>query len=456
MAGEEVDYSLRETRPSIGGDRVSGNENLASSFDLVEQMKFLFVRIVRARDLPLETPTGIMNPYVEIKIGNYRATTKYFEKKPDSEWKQVFAFTVDRLQGTTMEINVINEDMIGKCVIHLLDVDQRLLPLPAKSKWCNLEDVVFEDCVRKEEKFFSKLNMRVSLDGGYHVFDESIHFGSDYRPTVKVLWTTMIGVLELGIINATGLQPMKVRDGRETTDAYCVAKYGPKWEFLMSVTCMMAMWPEMEKIRPNGVKRTGEIQLAIRFTCTSYFNLFLVYTMNPMLPPMHHIYPLSIYQLDSLREQATRILCLSLSRTEPPLRSEVVEYMLDGDARKWFDEIRKWKNPTATVAVIAIYCIIALKPDLILPAVILCGIQAMILQWWKRLMHPTHIDAKQFVPATADEPDEEFDTFPSSRRPDVLWMRYDRLRSIAGRFVTVIGDIATLLERLPTKADFML
>ncbi|GMI80320.1 hypothetical protein HRI_001701300 [Hibiscus trionum] len=68
MAGEEVDYSLRETRPNIG--RVSGNESLTSSFDLVEQMEFLFVRIVRARDLPMETPNGTMNPYVVTRNKN--------------------------------------------------------------------------------------------------------------------------------------------------------------------------------------------------------------------------------------------------------------------------------------------------------------------------------------------------------------------------------------------------
>ncbi|KAE8711871.1 hypothetical protein F3Y22_tig00110270pilonHSYRG00001 [Hibiscus syriacus] len=138
---------------------------------------------------------------------------------------EVYAKSVvgeDRLENNTIR-------HLGKCIILLSDVDQRLLPLTADPKWYNLEGVVFEDGVRKEENFFSKLNMRVSLDGGYHVFDESVQFGSDYRPTAKALWTTMIEVLGLGIINATGLQPMKVREGRETTDAYCVAKYGPKW-----------------------------------------------------------------------------------------------------------------------------------------------------------------------------------------------------------------------------------
>ncbi|KAE8717845.1 AGAMOUS-like 26 isoform 1 [Hibiscus syriacus] len=462
-------------------------------------MKFLFVRIVRARDLPLETPTGIMNPYVEIKTGNYRATTKYFQKKPDSEWNQVFAFTVDRLQvpwphkkledingvnvrkGELMlaiwysiqadrvfseawhsdsaivsgksllstrskayllpklwylRVNVIqaqdlvpghkgrnpevyvksvgdvilrtrvspdknvnpkwNEDLVfvvsepfvdpliimvedrlenntirhlGTCVIHLSDVDQRLLPLLAKSKWYNLEDVVFED---GRLPAYSKIAVD-DYDRNFGVGDHECYWFASNE----------------GVFDDCHLHDGDVAgDGKD---------------------------PSIGK--PNGVKRAGEIQLAIRFTCTSYFNLFLVYTMNPLLPPMHHIYPFSLYQLNSLREQATQILCSSLSRTKPLLRSEVVEYMLDGgsttwslrkakanffrilatfkclsDARKWFDEICKWKNPTATVA------------------------------WWERPMHPTHIDAKQFVPATADELDEEFDTFPSSRRPDVLRM----------------------------------
>ncbi|RYQ95869.1 hypothetical protein Ahy_B08g091243 isoform C [Arachis hypogaea] len=39
---------------------------------------------------------------------------------------------------------------------------------------------------------------------------------------------------------------------------------------------------------------------------------------------------------------------------------------------------------------------------------------------WAEAVHP-------------DELDEEFDTFPTSRSHDVVRMRYDRLRSVAGR-----------------------
>ncbi|KAI8001885.1 FT-interacting protein 4 [Camellia lanceoleosa] len=49
--------------------------------------------------------------------------------------------------------------------------------------------------------------------------------------------------------------------------------------------------------------------------------------------------------------------------------------------------------------------------------------------------------------ATVDELDEEFDSFPSSRQVDVLKTRYDRLRCIASRMQTVVGDLATQWER---------
>ncbi|OMP04262.1 C2 calcium-dependent membrane targeting [Corchorus olitorius] len=400
MSGAKEDFSVKEINPKIGG-RVSGaHQNLTSSYDLVEQMQFLFVRIVKARDLPLHPYTGLCDPYVEVKIGNYLGTTMYFDRKPNLEWNQVFALTRDRMQSLSVEIfvrekqlmiyeNIIGkvtvnlpdiplgltpdsafapqwyrlqdkkgvvagtgelmvavwfgtqadeafpdawhfdtstvsgeslpntrskvylsprlwylrvhiiqaqdlvpgsknrkpevyvkvnlgdvtlrtkvspnksvdpkwneelmfvaeepfihplvfsvedrlgnnmEECLGKCKINLSQVEQRIEIKAASLKWYNLEKVLLgDDGVNKEVAFSSKLNMKISLDGGYHVFDEPIHYSSDYRSTMKKGWKPMIGVLELGIIGASGLQPMKLRNGYETTDAYCVAKYGPKW-----------------------------------------------------------------------------------------------------------------------------------------------------------------------------------------------------------------------------------
>ncbi len=72
--------------------------------------------------------------------------------------------------------------------------------------------------------------LRISLDGGYHVMDESPNYTSSNRPTAKQLWRPALGIVELGILGANSLLPMKsTKDKWGSTDAYCVAKYGPKW-----------------------------------------------------------------------------------------------------------------------------------------------------------------------------------------------------------------------------------
>lgn len=78
--------------------------------------------------------------------------------------------------------------------------------------------------------FLGRIHLRLCFDGGYHVMDESSNYISDTRPTAKQLWRPSLGVLELGIHGANNLLPMKTtKDNRGSTDAYCVAKYGPKW-----------------------------------------------------------------------------------------------------------------------------------------------------------------------------------------------------------------------------------
>ncbi|KAG0459365.1 hypothetical protein HPP92_022493 [Vanilla planifolia] len=41
-----------------------------------------------------------------------------------------------------------------------------------------------------------------------------------------------------------------------------------------------------------------------------------------------------------------------------------------------------------------------------------------------------------------DELGEECDTFPTTQPPNIVKIRYDRLRSVAGRVQMVVGDLA--------------
>ncbi|KAF2614281.1 hypothetical protein F2Q70_00007360 [Brassica cretica] len=161
-------------------------------------------------------------------------------------------------------------------------------------------------------------------------------------------------------------------------------------------------------------------------------------------------------------------------RAEPPLRKEVVEYMLDVDSHmwsmrrskanffrimnvlsglvavtKWFDQICHWRNPITTVLIHVLFIILVLYPELILPTVFLYLFLIGIWNFRWRPRHPPHMDTRlsHADAVHPDELDEEFDTFPTSRSPAIVRMRYDRLRSIGGRVQTVIGDLATQGER---------
>lgn len=696
---QAVDFALKETSPNISAAGSVTGDKLSCTYDLVEQMQYLYVRVVKAKDLPGKDVTGSCDPYVEVKLGNYKGATKHFEKKSNPEWNQVFAFSKERIQASILEVvvkdkdfvmddhigkatfelndvpkrvppdsplapqwyrlqdrkgdrvkgelmlavwmgtqadeafpdawhsdaasvgtegvanirskvylspklwyvrvNVIeaqdlvpndksrypevfvkvvlgnqilrtrtsqsktvnpmwnedlmfiasepfeepliltaedrvggNNEVLGKCMIPLQNVQRRIDHKPVNTRWFNLEKHVVVDGEKKETKFASRIHLRLCLDGGYHVLDESTHYSSDLRPTAKQLWRPSIGIFELGVISAMGLMPMKTKDGRGTTDAYCVAKYGQKWVRTRTIIDTSSpKWNEqytwevfdpctvitvgvfdnahihggdkagggkdsrIGKVRirlstleadrvythsyplivlhPSGVKKMGEVQLAVRFTCLSLINMLHMYT-HPLLPKMHYIHPLSVIQLDSLRHQAMQIVSMRLSRSEPPLRKEVVEYMLDVDSHmwsmrrskanffrimgvlsgliavgKWFDQICNWKNPITTILIHILFIILVLYPELILPTIFLYLFLIGIWNYRWRPRHPPHMDTRlsHADAAHPDELDEEFDTFPTSRGSDIVRMRYDRLRSIAGRVQTVVGDLATQGER---------
>lgn len=697
------DYALKKTTPHLGGGGLGGDKP-SSTYDLVEQMQYLYVRVVKAKDLPAKDITGSCDPYVEVKLGNYKGTTRYFEKKTNPEWSQVFAFSKDRIQASVVEIlvkdkdllkddfigrvgfdlseipkrvppdsplapqwyrledrkgdkqkgelmlavwmgtqadeafpeawhsdaatipsdgltnirskvylspklwyvrvNIIEaqdlqpsdkgrypevyvkvmlgnqalrtrispsrntnpmwnedlmfvaaepfedplilsvedrvapgkDDVLGKTVISLQNVDRRLDYRAVGSRWYTIERhvVVMEGEKKKELKFSSRIHLRICLDGGYHVLDESTHYSSDLRPTAKQLWKPSIGVLELGILTAQGLLPMKTKDGRGTADAYCVAKYGQKWVRTRTIidsftpkwneqytwevydpctvvtvgvfdnchlqgggdkSVVVARDSRIGKVRirlstletdkvythsypllvlhPSGVKKMGEVQLAIRFTCSSLLNMMQIYS-QPLLPKMHYLHPLTVTQLDSLRHQATQIVSMRMNRAEPPLRKEVVEYMLDVDSHmwsmrrskanffrimgliggmiavsKWFSQICNWKNPLTTILIHVLYVILVLYPELILPTLFLYLFLIGIWYFRWRPRQPPHMDTRLSHAENVhpDELDEEFDTFPTSRPPEIVRDRYNRLRNVAGRIQTVVGDLATQGER---------
>ncbi|GJV15266.1 FT-interacting protein 1-like protein [Tanacetum coccineum] len=181
----------------------------------------------------------------------------------------------------------------------------------------------------------------------------------------------------------------------------------------------------------------GEIQLAVRFTCVSLANLMQMYA-QPLLPNMHYIHPLSIFQQDSLRHQATQIVAMRLNRAEPPLRKESVEYMLDVDSTMW--SLRKSK--TNYCRLIEVLSCVAL---FVSGSITFAAGLDHFTRYKSRPRHPPHMDIKLSYGdrLTSDELDEEFDSFPSSKNGDALKITYDRLRSVGSRIQTLVSDLAT-------------
>jgi hypothetical protein len=136
MAKRKEEYfSVKETWPNISATKDTMGPARAS--DLIEQMHFLFVKIVKGRYL-----IGLADdPYVELVLGNYKATTKFLEKKSNPEWDQVFAFKEERIQASEFEIVVKNRadvttEIVGKLSFIVSEAPLRVPPdSPLAPQW---------------------------------------------------------------------------------------------------------------------------------------------------------------------------------------------------------------------------------------------------------------------------------------------------------------------------------
>ena len=287
------------------------------------------------------------------------------------------------------------------------------------------------------------------------------------------------------------------------TDAYCVAKYGSRWvrtrtildsvapqwneQFswpvyeLYTVLCIAvfdnchlhggpeALHQQIGKIRIrlstlevnrvytfsyplavtqySKVKKMGEIQLAVRLSSsTSLINRLRTYS-QPLLPKMQCSSTLSEFKLDKLKNEAASLIVLSLARDEPPLRKEVISYMLDVGVETWslqkaianydrvrmvvigfldwFENIRNWRF--TMIFVYANLLLAILFPNMLLPFIFLVLITAWLLRYRKRPRLPPDMHIKL--------------------TGIVINSRYDQLRVI-GRMQTALGELATLGERV--------
>ncbi|XWS47062.1 hypothetical protein CRYUN_Cryun14cG0121100 [Craigia yunnanensis] len=549
--GTQADEAFAEAWHSKAGNvHFDGLCSIKSKVYLSPKLWYLRVSVLEAQDVVLGEKGSTLVRYPElsakVQVGNQVSRTRISAASPirslsNPFWNEDFLFVVAvpvedyLLVSVEDRVGPGRDEVVGRVLLPVTAIERRTDDKQVVSRWFNLDNHFGHSAETKlVARFGSRIHLRVSLDGGYHVLDEATMYSSDVRPTAKQLWKPHIGVLEMGILGATGLMPVKIKEGKGgTTDAYCVAKYGQKWVRTRTVVDSLSpKWNEqytwevfdpctvitigvfdncrtdkniitnagardsrIGKVRirlsalesdrvythsypllmlhTSGVKKMGELHLAVRFSCANMGNMLQTYTL-PLLPKMHYIHPLSVNQLESLRYQAMNVVASRLSRAEPPLGREVVEYMLDHDSHmwsmrrskanffrlmnvisgvvamsRWVESMRNWTKPVYSSLFVATFLLLVALPELIIPAILLYMATMGLWRYRFRPRHPPHTDTRlsQAESVYPDELDEEFDSFPTSRSADVVRMRYDRLRSVAGRIQTVVGDMATQGER---------
>ncbi|KAJ8763191.1 hypothetical protein K2173_025576 [Erythroxylum novogranatense] len=516
----------------------AGNVNSRAKVYLSPKLWYIRATVVEAQDISPSTSSKEVFFQVKAQLGfQVQKTKSVVTRNGTPSWNEDLLFVAaepfsDHVVFTLETRQPKGQAIVGVVSVPLTAVERRVDDRKVASRWFSLEDPNSEKVVYR-----GRVQLRVCFDGGYHVMDEAAHVCSDYRPTARQLWKPPVGTVELGIIGCKNLLPMKTVEAKGCTDGYCVAKYGPKWVRTRTVCDSLdprwneqytwkvydpstvltigvfdsseAVEREADKAatRPdtrigkvriristletgrvyknsyplivlsnNGVKKMGEIEVAVRLLrATPTIDFLHVYT-QPLLPLMHHIKPLGIIQQEIMRNTAVKITATHLSRSEPPLRREVVLYMLDLDSHafsmrkvranwfriinliaglidivRWIEDTRVWKNPTSTVLVHALLVMLVWFPDLIVPTL---AFYVFVIGCWNyrfrsRELLP-HFDPKISLADTVDreELDEEFDTAPSSRSADIVRARYDKLRTLGARVQKVLGDVATQGERV--------
>ncbi|XP_050379825.1 FT-interacting protein 3-like [Argentina anserina] len=526
---------------------------------LIPRFWYLRVNVIAAQDLMIPdindreqaaqifVKASVLMNHQDNNVLRCDLTTKScLTKTRDAKWNEDLMFVVAEPFDVPLYVAVFEllrrdathptdqgeERLLGYCEIPVKTVGKRNDTSPATILW---KDLKVMESQGTNARFASKINMRISLDGGYHVFDEPTEFSSDRRPSAKVLWKSPVGVFELGIMSASGLSQV---NPKTTVDTYCVAKYGPKWVRTRTVIDNCSpKWNEqysweiydhctvitiavfennkymhkggerlpdwgigkvrirlseleldkvytnshpLVKLEPHGVKKTGELQLSYRFSSPSTFNVYSSY-LEPLWPKLHYKLPLSVHQISKLKDQAIKLTVSKLKKAEPPLSEEVVRYVLEDNkfrfslrraranfircakllnsfsfCKQQFDRLRNWTNMMHTIIFIICLNLVYFFPAMALSSMffMLCGLGAWGYRTRPRQLPHIDTELSQVYSVLPDEIAEEFDSFPTRVPREIVVDRYYRLAKIIFNAQTMLGDIATIGERVQSMLSW--
>ncbi|GFY92538.1 C2 calcium/lipid-binding plant phosphoribosyltransferase family protein [Actinidia rufa] len=465
LSAQPLEYAVKETSPFLGGGQVVGGRVIradkpANTYDLVEQMQYLFVRVVKARDLPTMDVSGSLDPYVEVKVGNYKGITRHFEKQKNPEWNAVFAFSKERMQSSVLEVvvkdkDLVKDDFVGIVRFDLNEIPTRVPPdSPLAPEWYRLEN-------KNGEKKNGELMLAVWIGTqADEAFPDAWHsdavspvdtsMASTYIHS-KVYHAPRLWYVRVNVIEA---QDLVVSERTRFPDVYVKAFIGNqvlKTKPIQART-MTAFWNEdlmfvaaepfedhliltvEDRVGPNKDEVLGKVIIPLnaverraddRIVHSRWFNLQKPSSDNVEQPKKDK---------DKFASRLHLRVCLDGGYH---VLDESTQY--SSDLRPTAKQL--WK-PSIGILELGILNVDALHPTKTREG-------RGLWNYRYRAKYPPHMNTRiSYAEAVhPDELDEEFDTFPTSRGADLVRMRYDRLRSVAGRIQTVVGDVATQGER---------
>ncbi|KAG0464808.1 hypothetical protein HPP92_018972 [Vanilla planifolia] len=127
--------------------KTRGSERPVGSYDLVDRVPYLFVRLLKAKEAGADANAVDHSVFAQIVIGSYTVRTR--KVKLNTEWDQVFSFHKESLNSTSLEISVheekkegetTTENSLGAVCFDLPEIPKRAPPdCPLAPQWYTLE-----------------------------------------------------------------------------------------------------------------------------------------------------------------------------------------------------------------------------------------------------------------------------------------------------------------------------
>ncbi|RVW81451.1 FT-interacting protein 1 [Vitis vinifera] len=250
-SNHQEDYKLKDTHPQLGerwphgGVRGGGgwisSDRVTSTYDLVEQMYYLYVRVVKAKDLPTNAVTGGCDPYVEVKLGNYKGKQCTLRRKQTrngtrSSHSLKTRFNLQFLRFMSeKEIWCREMIILGKVVFDMNEVPTRVPPdSPLAPQWYRLEDRRGDSKVKGEVMLAVWMGTQAdeAFPEAWHSDAATVHGEGVFNIRSKVYVSPKLWYLRVNVIEA---QDVESQDKGQLPQVFVKAQVGN--QVLKTKTC---------------------------------------------------------------------------------------------------------------------------------------------------------------------------------------------------------------------------